>query len=290
MTAPFLGSDALADGTLTRHQLRTRFKTLYPNVYVPKNVTPSLTQRTVGAWLWSGRRGVISGPAAAALHGARWIDPSIPIDLIHDNPRQPRGITTRRDILLPGETVAIGEMLLTSAARTAFDIGRRSPTNRGVAHLDALLRATRCTVADVADLAVRHRGARGLRQLETTLPLVDPGAQSPRESWLRLLIIRDGLPKPTTQIPVVAEEDGTLLAYLDMGWEEWMVAVEYDGDQHRTDRRQYVKDIRRLEMLAELGWIVIRVVAEDGRAEILRRIRDALTTRQSSVRPWRKVS
>lgn len=289
MTAPFLGSDALADGTLTRHQLRTRFKTLYPNVYVPKNVTPSLTQRTVGAWLWSGRRAVIAGPAAAALHGAKWIDPSIPIDLIHDNPRQPRGITTRRDTLLPGETVVIGGMLLTSSARTAFDIGRRSPTNRGVAHLDALLRATGCTVADIAVLANRHRGARGLRRLEATLPLVDAGAQSPKETWLRLLIVRDGLPKPTTQIPVLAD-DGTPLAYLDMGWEEWMVAVEYDGDQHRTDRRQYVRDIRRLELLAELGWIVIRVVAEDGTAEILRRIRTALTARQSSVRSRRKAS
>lgn len=289
MTAPFLGSEALAAGTLNRHHLRTRFETLYPNVYVPKATGLTLEQRTVGAWLWSGRRGVIAGPAAAALHGAKWIDPSIPIDLIHDNPRQPRGITTRRDTLLPGETVDIGEMMLTSAARTAFGIGRRSPVNRGVAHLDALLRATGCTVADVADPAGRHRGVRGLRRLETTLPLVDPGSQSPKETSLRLFIVRDGLPKPTTQIPVLAE-DGTPLAYLDMGWEEWMVAVEYDGDQHRTDRRQYVKDIRRLEMLAELGWIVIRVVAEDGPAEIRRRIRAALTARQSTVRLRRKAS
>jgi hypothetical protein len=35
--------------------------------------------------------------------------------------------------------------------------------------------------------------------------------------------------------------------YLDMGWEEALVAVEYDGDQHRTDRWQYTKDVRRLE-------------------------------------------
>ena len=36
----------------------------------------------------------------------------------------------------------------------------------------------------------------------------------------------------------------TLLAMLDMGWQQFKVAAEYDGDQHRTDRRQYVKDIR----------------------------------------------
>ena len=41
------------------------------------------------------------------------------------------------------------------------------------------------------------------------------------------------------------------------------MAVEYDGDHHRKDRRQYVKDIARLRMLEALGWIVIRVIAED---------------------------
>jgi len=33
-----------------------------------------------------------------------------------------------------------------------------------------------------------------------------------------------------------------------------MVAVEYDGDQHRSDRRQYVKDLSRLRMFEHRGW------------------------------------
>lgn len=77
--------------------------------------------------------------------------------------------------------------------------------------------------------------------------------------------------------------DGLPVAYLDMGWPEWMVAVEYDGDHHRTDRRQYVKDIRRLEMLEQLGWVVVRVVAEDRPADIVRRVRAALA--KSGVAP-----
>jgi very-short-patch-repair endonuclease len=76
--------------------------------------------------------------------------------------------------------------------------------------------------------------------------------------------------------------DGIPVAHLDMGWQEWMVAVEYDGDQHRTDRRQYVKDIRRLEMLEEMGWIIVRVVAEDRPAAVLRRVRTAIAA--SNVR------
>jgi very-short-patch-repair endonuclease len=52
----------------------------------------------------------------------------------------------------------------------------------------------------------------------------------------------------------------------------------------RTDRWQYVKDIRRHEMLKRMGWIVIKVVAEDHPADIIRRIREAIDWRQSTVR------
>ena len=64
-----------------------------------------------------------------------------------------------------------------------------------------------------------------------------------------------------------------------MGWEELKVAVEYDADQHRSDRRQYTWDIRRLEMVEGPGWIVIRVVAADKPPDIIRRVRAALARR-----------
>ena len=141
--------------------------------------------------------------------------------------------------------------------------------------LDALARATGFKVDDVLRVAKCHPRSPGLRELETALDLVDPGAQSPRESYLRLLLIDAGFPRPQTQLPVLGV-DGIPVAYLDLGWEHWMVGVEYDGDQHRTDRRQYVKDIRRLEMLERMGWRIVRVVAEDHPADILRRVRAAI--------------
>jgi very-short-patch-repair endonuclease len=64
-----------------------------------------------------------------------------------------------------------------------------------------------------------------------------------------------------------------------MGWEGPMVALEYDGDHHRTDRRQYVHDIRRAEMLHRLGWHVIKVINEDRTNVVIERARDALGRR-----------
>ena len=184
----------------------------------------------------------------------------------------------RRDLLLAGESMRVGDLTVTTPARTAFDLGRRGTPASALARVDALMRATTLQQSSVADLARRHRHARGLRQLERVLALADPGAQSPKESWLRWILVQAGLPIPQTQIPVPAE-DGFVIAYLDMGWRDAMVAVEYDGDHHRSDRYQYVKDIRRREFLEHQGWIVITVVAEDRPADIIRRVRAALARR-----------
>jgi hypothetical protein len=53
----------------------------------------------------------------------------------------------------------------------------------------------------------------------------------------------------------------------------------YDGDQHRTDRGQYTKDIRSLRRVRELGWIVDQVIKEDRRDDIVERARTALMSR-----------
>jgi hypothetical protein len=278
---PFIGSEALASGMVSRHQLRTRYRAVFPNVYLSNDAGLSLQRRISAAWLWSKGTATIVGAAAAALHRSEWIPDDVPIELNHANTRPPHGVLTRRDALLEGETQVMDGRAVTTPERTAFDIGRRGAIRSAVVRLDALARATGFKAADVLRIATCHPHSPGLRRLEAALELVDPGAQSPRESYLRLLLIDAGLPRPETQIPVLSL-DGVPLAYLDLGWEENMVAVEYDGDQHRTDRRQYVKDIQRIEMLERMGWIVVRVVAEDRPANIVRRVRAALEA--SSVR------
>lgn len=279
--APFVGTEARAAGRVGRHQLRSRFTRFHPNVYLPDDVVePSLDQRIRAAWLWSQRQAVIAGSAAAFLHGSRWIDREATIELIHGNPRTPVGVIARRDLLLDGEAAALGDMAVTTPSRTGFDIGRRDGLTQALARMDALMRATKVNGESICALASRHPHARGLRQLEEVLSLADPGAESPKESWLRLVLIRAGLPMPHTQIPV-RDRAGFPIAYLDLGWPQLMVAVEYDGDHHRTDRRQYIKDIRRREVLERMGWIVITVVAEDRPSEIVRRVRDAMDRRST---------
>lgn len=232
----FIGSEAVRQGPLSPYQLRTRFRAIYPDVYLAEGVMPSLRTRSRAAWLWSGRRGVLAGLAAAALHGAGWIDDDEPVELIWRNQHAPVGVITRNQRVEPDEVTRVAGLPLTTRARTAFDLARQLPTKQAVARLDALMRATAFCIEDVLLLAKRYPRARGLRRLRATLPLVDPGAASPKETWLRLLLVGAGLPVPETQIPV--NENWRTVGVLDMGWEKYKVAAEYDGDQHRASRRQ----------------------------------------------------
>ena len=252
-----------------------------PDVYVTRDQQLTVRQRAVAAWLWSHRQGVLAGLTASAWHGSKWVDDHLPAELICSNTRPPRGIQTHNMQLRPEEYELVAGLPVTTPQRTAFDIGRRKPTGPTVAQLDALLRATGIKVDEVYEIAEQHRGARGLRQLETVLGLVDAGSQSPKETWLRLLLIEAGFPRPTTQIPVITA-DGTRY-YLDMGWEELMVAAEYDGEQHRLDPWEYRNDIHRREAIDRLGWITIRVLAGDRRAGIVARVRDAREYRAASL-------
>ncbi len=270
----FIGSEAVAAGRLTRHELKHCYNAIYRGVYVPKCSAPTLRDRTIGAWLASSRQAVIAGIAASALHGARWVDDDVAIALISRNTRPQRGVVVRHETLRDDEVTRVAGLPVTTPARTAYDLGRHLPRGEALARLDALMWATPFAIEDVALLAKRYAGARGLKQLRTLLPLVDGGAASPKETWLRLLLIDGGLPIPTTQIPVL--HNWRTVGVLDMGWEELKVAAEYDGDQHRSDRRRYAHDQRRLRTLAELGWIVVRVIAEDASEDVLRRVREAL--------------
>ncbi len=273
----FRGSEAVRRGRLSPYQLRTAFRVIYPDVYLNCCATPSLRIRTVAAWLWSDRRGVVAGLAAAASHGSRWIDDDVPIDLIWRNQHAPAGVITRNLRVETDEVTRVAGLPVTTVERTAYDLARRLPIGQAVARLDALMRARPFGVDDVLKLAKRYPRARGLRQLRAALELVDPGAASPKETWLRLLMIDAGLPTPETQIPV--NEGWRTIGVLDMGWEGYKVAAEYDGDHHRTDRRQYARDQWRIRKLEALGWIIVRVIAEDKPQDVVRRVRDALVRR-----------
>ncbi|AQA01836.1 hypothetical protein BVC93_04585 [Mycobacterium sp. MS1601] len=274
---PVLGPESLAAGALTRGALRWNYSRVQPRVHRPKEVAATLAVRTLEAWLWSDRRAIIAGQAAAALHGAKWVTSTAPVELITEHTRKRAGIVVREERIADDEICQVGDFRVTSPARTALDLARFAERNNAVARVDALAAATGVTAQDALDIAGRYRRLRHVGRARTALDLMDAGAQSPQETWLRLVLVDAGFPRPRTQIPL---SHGGRCAYLDMGWEEPQIALDYEGDHHRQQRPTYVRDIGRYDMIERLGWLDLRVVREHSRAFIIHRVREAAARRR----------
>lgn len=254
---PFLGQEAVRRGTLSARQLQKDYRAIYRNVYVPRRASITALTRARAAWLWSRGQATLVGLSAAAVLGSKWIDGDLPAELTRADRHNPRGIVVHTYHLLPDECCVVDGMRLTTPARTAFDLGRTITDDHAVIRLDALAGATNMKAIDVLTIADKRPGARGVRHLREVLRHVDGGAESPQETRVRLLLIRSGLPKPETQIEFI-DEYGVTRIRVDMGWRQWKVAVEYDGIQHWSDRRQRSWDIDRIAILEAAGWVVVR--------------------------------
>lgn len=105
---------------------------------------------------------------------------------------------------------------------------------------------------------VESATGRGCRAARAAVSLVRERVESPMETRLRLLVTAAGLPEPLAGAEV-RDRHGALLGYADLMWPQLRLILEYDGDQHRVDRGQYERDIRRLESFTDQDYEVIRV-------------------------------
>jgi len=120
----------------------------------------------------------------------------------------------------------------------------------------------------------------GCAQVRLALAQVREHVESAKETETRLAIIAAGLPEPVVQHRV--PEHGLFIARVDLAYPQWKIAIEYEGDGHRTDMEQWRRDIQRQRDLEDHGWIVIRVTELDlreGGAALMRRIERAIASR-----------
>lgn len=112
--------------------------------------------------------------------------------------------------------------------------------------------------SDLSDVASRAR-RRGAAALRHALEFVRPGAESPRETAVRLILVQAGLPEPELNW-TLRTGGGAFVARLDMAYPRHRVAVEYDGRQH-ADPEQFRRDADRWRAISAEGWTLVRVLA-----------------------------
>lgn len=145
---------------------------------------------------------------------------------------------------------------------------------------DALVRRKKplATMESLRAAVLRYAGHRGVRKLREAFDWVRPGVDSPKETELRLLIVRAGLPEPEVNCDIT-DRLGVKIATGDLVYRLYRVLVEYDGEQHRTDEEQYHWDVDRLDRIMEEDWRVIRINKSHLRskpASVLRKVETAL--------------
>jgi len=231
------------------------------------------------AWIWG---------VDALTYGELALGP--PIDVCVPPGRQPTHLAgtashTRR--LGADDVVTISGLRVTTPLRTALDLGCRLWRRDAFATLDAFARLHALSAAELSAGARAFAGRRGVRQLRSLAPLVDPRAESQRESWVRLAILDAGLPTPDLQIWV--DIDGVPTYRVDVGWRHRRVAVEYDGEEAHDSADKRAADAVRRAALRALGWQVIVVRRGDFTGAALDRwineTRRALASTYSNVRP-----
>jgi hypothetical protein len=137
------------------------------------------------------------------------------------------------------------------------------------------------TPAELRDIAFRTKKVKGIVRAREQITRMHAGTDSSMETRTRLLIDGAGLPRPEVN-EVVRDAEGRYVARVDMLYRRWKIAIEYDGDLHRTDRQTWQNDIRKRRTLRALGWIVIVVVKadHDNPAPFLTELRTAIRTRR----------
>jgi very-short-patch-repair endonuclease len=255
LSGPFRGSVARASGAVTRSSLAgPRFRRLFPDVYVPSSLPLDLALLSRAAALLVSPGGVLSGYSAAELLGASCGPMGAPAEVTLPNYRKPvPRLVVHRDRLAAEEIVTVHGCAVTSPARTAFDLARWHGLTEGVVAADALAHRHAVLPDDLRVIRSRHLGLPGSRRIEPVLALVDPRADSPRESRIRVALTLGGL-RPAVQHPVTV--DGRLFL-LDMAYPSALLGVEYDGGHHR-EAEQARRDLERESLLAMAGWKVIR--------------------------------
>lgn len=298
-TTPFHLRDVAAHG-LTRHRVQQAMVEgllvrVTRGVYRRSDLPDDVTTRARAIACAITAHHVAVDRTAAWLHGVEMLtlDEQVLLPPVETCALRGRNPTRRPEVdgrtrdLLSEDVMEVAGIRTTTPLRTALDLGCNLRQREAFAAMCLLARQHDFTATDLTRELPRFRRRRGVVQLRSLVPLVDPRVESHREAWTLLEIVGSGLPTPELQWWIHVDDVATYR--LDFAYPLVRVCVEYDGFDHhlRTpDQIRYDDDRRR--WLKDHGWVVIVVRRGDFTGSSLagwvRELRDALTPSYSNRR------
>jgi len=169
------------------------------------------------------------------------------------------GVDLRRATLAPSEVVRLKGLAVTSALRTAVDLGSQRVLVDAVIALDMALHKRLVDLMELRSFCEANRGAKRIARLRRAVQLAEPATESPMETRLRLLLVTARLPRPQAQVRL-KDRHGRPLGRPDFYYPKHRLGLEYDGATHRDS---LVADNRRQNQLLNAGYRLLRFTAAD---------------------------
>lgn len=238
---------------------------------VPTTVEVSLFSRCQLLALVIPAHAFFSGVTAAALFGMpvplRYERAHATLEVAVIAPERAirrQGVRGRRLQISATDVVGWCGMHLTTPARTWCDLAPLLTLGELVAAGDYLIFHKRriVTRAELAAAVERHAGRRWRSKLRQALGLLSERSESPKESILRVIVVTHGFPTPLVNVNLY-DEHGRFVARVDLLFEEYREIFEYQGDHHRTDIRQWRRDLSRKADVESLDYHITEVTTED---------------------------
>jgi hypothetical protein len=173
-----------------------------------------------------------------------------------------RGITGHSVVVGTGDVVVHNGLPISSVERTWCELSSVLSVEDLVVAGDHLVRrrAPLTTVDRLRTAIRRYPGRRGRERLRLSIELLDPFAESPQESRLRLRLSTGGIAGFQANRAIATSSGRHYRGDLVFAAEG--VILEYQGDHHR-DPQQFRRDLsRQLDLQAD-GWTVVLLGPSD---------------------------
>lgn len=193
----------------------------------------------------------------------------------------------------PPELALVKGVWTTAAHQNFLDLARSLEFADLLVLGDSLVRRTSCSPTDIRQF-VANSSAHGASHARAVAKLIRSRVDSPNESRLRLLLVSGGIPEPTVNL-VVHGTSRRATRRIDLAFEQYKVAVEFDGRHHIERIGQWNDDILRREELEAMGWRFVIVTSSTMYSDpggVLRRVHEALALAGApTIKPsneWRR--
>jgi very-short-patch-repair endonuclease len=245
----------LTERTLRRRVRDDGWARVAPGVLLAGGHPLTDRARVRAAGLWAGRRGVLSGPAAAWWHGMLPAAPDrVDVTLAREcGMRAREGVRFRRRDLDRRDVVVVDGLVVTAKPLTALETAAAVPD--GSAFLDrALQRYVGFTA--VYQSYCRNLGAYGGARVAELLVAAADRADSAAERVIVKLLRGAGVTGWEVGVPFGPWT-------IDLAFPDAKVAVEVDGWAWHVDVDRFRSDRHKGNALTRAGWTLLRFTWHD---------------------------